>query len=219
MNVKHVSALIKKDLKLEFRSQQNFYGIIIYAISTVFILYLTSAQPDAKSWNALFWITQLFIVVNSVVKSFVGEAKGRELYHYSIVTPVEYLFSKMVLNVCYMIVLSLISMILFQALLGNPVQNALQFTGIVVLGGIGLTLVFTMLSAIASKARQQASLIAILGFPVIIPQLVLLVRVSKSGMGEVFKEGAVLQLTGMLIGLDILVIILAAILFPFLWKD
>jgi heme exporter protein B len=76
-----------------------------------------------------------------------------------------------------------------------------------------------MLSAIASKARQQASLIAILGFPVIVPQLVLLVRLSKLAFGEVFKESAALQITGLLIGLDALVIIMASILFPYLWKD
>jgi heme exporter protein B len=104
-------------------------------------------------------------------------------------------------------------------LLGNPVQNMLAFFGIVLLGGTGLSLVFTMLSAIASKARQQASLVAILGFPVIVPQVVLLIRLSKYAYGEVFKAGVPLQMTGLLIGLDVLVIIMASVLFPYLWKD
>ena len=158
-------------------------------------------------------------MVNVVVKSFVGEPKGRELYHYTIVHPLEYLGSKMVLNVIYMALLSVIAMLLFRLLLGDPVDKGWLFLGIVILGGLGLSLVFTMLSAIASKARQQASLIAILGFPVIVPQLVLLVRLSKSAYGELFKQGAVLQLTGLLAGLDILVVIMALILFPYLWKD
>jgi heme exporter protein B len=76
-----------------------------------------------------------------------------------------------------------------------------------------------MLSAIAAKARQQASLIAILGFPVIIPQLLLLIRLSKLAFGEIFREGAVWQLTGLLIGLDLLVVIMASVLFPYIWKD
>lgn len=219
MKVKHIVTLIKKDLKLELRQQQNLYGILVYAISTIFVLYLAAGNPDAVSWNALFWITQLFIVVNAVVKSFVGEPHGRALYHYSTVHPLEYLFSKMVLNVVYMVLLSLVAMFLFRLLLGDPVTNAFRFIGIAILGGVGLSLVFTMLSAIASKARQQASLIAILGFPVIIPQLVLLVRLSKSAYGEVFKPGAILQLTGLLVGLDVLVVVMAFILFPYLWKD
>jgi heme exporter protein B len=216
---KHTIALLRKDLKLELRQQQNFYGIIIYALSTIFILYLAAGRPDATQWNALFWVTQLFIVVNAVVKSFVGEPRGRAIYYYTIVHPLEYLFSKMMLNVVYMVILALVSFLCFTILLGNPVQDSLTFAGIAILGGVGLSLVFTMLSAIASKARQQASLIAILGFPVIVPQLVLLVRLSKLAFGEVFKESAALQITGLLIGLDALVIVMASILFPYLWKD
>jgi len=219
MRFQHIKQLVKKDITLELRQQQNLYGIVVYAVSTIFVLYLAAGKPDAVNWNALFWITQLFIVVNAVVKSFVGEPKGRELYHYTIVHPLEYLGSKMLLNLVYMILLSIIAMLLFRLLLGDPVDNGWRFFGIVILGGSGLSLVFTMLSAIAAKARQQASLIAILGFPVIVPQLVLLVRLSKSAYGEIFKQGAVLQLTGLLAGLDVLVVIMALILFPYLWKD
>jgi heme exporter protein B len=60
---------------------------------------------------------------------------------------------------------------------------------------------------------------AILGFPLIIPQLLLLIRLSKSAFGEIFKEGAVLQLCLLIAGLDVMVIALSVILFPFLWKD
>lgn len=219
MKFKNTIALLRKDLMLEWRQQQHFYGVLIYALSTIFILYLSAGRPDAVQWNALFWITQLFIVVNAVVKSFVGEPHGRAVYYYTIVHPLEYLYSKMLLNVAYMLLLGLVSFACFAVLLTNPVQHTLLFAGIVMLGGLGLSLVFTMLSAIAAKARQQASLIAILGFPVIVPQLVLLVRLSKLAYGEVFKANAAWQIAGLLIGLDVLVLLMASILFPYLWKD
>jgi heme exporter protein B len=76
-----------------------------------------------------------------------------------------------------------------------------------------------MLAAIASKAMQQASLMAILGFPVIIPQLLLLVRLSKTAFSEVFRENVPAQVILLLIALDISVVLLAVILYPFLWKD
>lgn len=204
---------------IETRQQQNLYGIFIYAGSTIFILYLAAGQPEAIYWNALFWITQLFIVVNAVVKSFVGEPKNRALYYYSICPPLAYLFSKMLINSFYMLLLATISLLLFTFFLGNPLLYFFQFWYIALLGGFGLSLVFTMLSAIAAKAKQQASLIAILGFPIIIPQVVMLIRLSKSAFGEIFKQGAFLQLTGLLIGLNILVVIMASVLYPYLWKD
>lgn len=211
--------LLAKDWLIEWRNQQNLYGILVYAFSTIFILYLAAGRPESTQWNALFWITQLFIVVNAVVKSFVGEPHGRYLYYHCVTHPNAYLYSKMILNAGYMVILSTVSMLLFRFFLGNPVINSLLFWGITLLGGIGLSLVFTMLSAIASKARQQASLIAILGFPIIIPQLMLLIRLSRAAFGEIFKAGAVWQLTGLLAGLDVLVIIMATILFPYIWKD
>lgn len=214
-----ITKMFLKDVKLELRSMQNLYGIMVYAISTIFLLYLASGQPDSAQWNALFWITQLFIVVNAVVKSFVGESKGRFLYFAGLCHPNAYLGSKMLLNILYMMILSTVSVLLFSVFLGNPMVNVWLFVGISLLGGIGFALVFTMLSAIASKAQQQPSLIAILGFPVIIPQFILLIRLSKAAFGEVFKTGAVLSITSLLAGLNILVLIMALILFQYLWKD
>jgi heme exporter protein B len=75
------------------------------------------------------------------------------------------------------------------------------------------------MSAIAAKSQQNAALIAILGFPVVLPLLLLLMRLSRVAFGEVFREGAVMNLSGLIGGLDILVVTLAAVLFPYLWKD
>jgi heme exporter protein B len=113
----------------------------------------------------------------------------------------------------------LLSLLLFRILLGNPIDKYFQFIGIACLGGVSLSLVFTLMAAIAAKAQQNAAIMAILGFPLIIPQLLLLIRLSKSAFGEVFKEGALMQISLLLIALDILVIVLAIVLFPFLWKD
>ena len=141
------------------------------------------------------------------------------LYFYSIANPAQFILGKLIFNVLLMLLMSLISLCLFFVFLDNPVSNVLQFTGIVILGGMGISLVFTLMSAIAAKAQQNAALIAILGFPVILPQLLLLMRLSKVAFGEVFREGAVLQLVGLTFLMDLLVIALALILFPFLWKD
>ena len=217
---KRIYALLKKDVLLEFRQQHTFYGVILYIASTVFVIYLSMPdKPDGTVWNSLFWIIQLFICVNAVAKSFLQESKGRMLYFYSIASPVEFIISKIIYNVLLMILMSGISLTLFFFFLTNPVNNTLQFTGIVMVGGISISLVFTLMSAIAAKAQQNAALIAIMGFPIILPQLLMLMKLSKVAFAEVFREGAVLQLTGLIIGLDVLVIAMAVVLFPYLWKD
>ena len=214
-----ITTLLKKDILLEFRQKHTFYGILLYIASTMYVLFLSMDELNANVWNGLFWVIQLFICVNAVAKSFLQENRGRMLYYYSIASPVEFIISKILYNVVLMICMSLLSLLLFVIFLNNPIDNSLRFIGIVVLGGAGLSIVFTLMSAIAAKAQQNAALIAILGFPVILPQLLMLMRLSKAAFAEVFRAGAVMELTGLIIGLDILVIALAVILFPYLWKD
>ncbi len=205
---------------LELRRQHTFYGILLYIASTVFVLFLSMPDsPDANIWNSLFWVIQLFVCVNTVAKSFLAESRGLMLYYYSIASPVEFIVAKLLFNVILMLIMSTISLLLFYTFLSNPVNDSLKFLGIVLLGGTSISLTFSLMSAIAAKAQQNAALIAILGFPVILPQLLLLMKLSKASFGEVFREGVIWQLAGLITGLDILVFVLAVILFPFLWKE
>jgi len=217
--VSKIITLLKKDFLLELRQQHTFFGILLYVASTIFVLYLAMGQPESTVYNGLFWMIQLFVCVNAVAKSFMQESQGRMLYFYSIVSPVHFIISKLIYSTVIMLLMVLLSLVLFRILLGNPVMNQLQFIGIACLGGLSLSLVFTLMSAIAAKAHQNAAIMAILGFPLIIPQLLLLIRLSKAAYGEVFREGAVLQIGLLLTGLDLLVIVLSIVLFPFLWRD
>jgi len=217
--IKTIFALLKKDILLELRQQHSFYGILLYVASTIFVIYLSINNPEGEVWNGLFWIIQLFVCINAVAKSFLQESRGRMLYFYTISGAKEFVIAKLIYNIILMLIMSLLSLVLFFILLKNPLSDTLRFTGIVCLGGISLSLVFTLLAAIAAKAQQNAALMAILGFPLIIPQLLLLVRLSKAAFGEIFREGALLQLSLLIVGLDIMVIALSIILFPFLVKD
>ncbi len=212
--------LVKKDILIEFRQKHTLYGVLLYIASTIFVIYLSlSENPDVNVWNSLFWVIQLFVCVNAVAKSFLQENRGRMLYFYTIASPVEFITAKLLFNMVLMILMSLISLMLFFLFLGNPTFNFLFFIGISMIGGAGISLVFTLMSAIAAKAQQNAALMAILGFPVILPQLMLLMRLSRAAFGEVFRGGAIIQLIGLITLLDFLVIVLAIVLFPYLWKD
>ena len=217
-SLRHITELFKKDMLLEIRQQYTFYGIVLYCASTIFVLYLSMGQPESEVWNGLFWMIQLFICINAVAKSFLQESRGRMLYFYSIAGPRDFILSKLLFNSILMVAMSLVSLILFQLLLGNPIDNFLKFTGIVCLGGLSLSLVFTFLAAIAARAQQNAAMMAILGFPLIIPQVLLLMRISNTAFSNVIQSG-LWQIILLLVALDILVIALAIILFPFLWKD
>jgi heme exporter protein B len=216
-SAKHIISLFKKDLLLELRQQYNFYGVLLYIGATIFVLSNAIDVPEPGIWNGLFWVIQLFICINAVAKSFLQEGRGRMLYYYSIVSPVQYVLSKLLFNTLLMLLMSLLSLLLFTLFLGDPIPNALPFIGLVLLGGWSLCLVFTFLAAIAAKAQQNAAIMAVLGFPLIVPQIILLMQLSNTLFAPLVSISAIQVL--LLVALDILVIVLAIILFPFLWKD
>lgn len=191
--------------------------MLLYIGSTIFVIFNAINEPEARVWNGLFWVIQLFICINAVAKSFLQENRGRMLYFYSVASPASFVLAKLLFNSLLMLAMSLLCLLLYSMFLGNPMQKMWQFIGLVLLGGWSLSLVFTFLAAIAAKAQQNAAIMAVLGFPIIIPQLLLLVRLSNAAFAPLvyIPVGTVL----LLVALDLLVVLLAVILFPYLWKD
>jgi len=218
MFFKQLAALIKKEFLLELRQKHTLFGVLLYVGCTVFVIYMMAGQPESRIWNALFWIAQLFVTVNTVAKGFLQEGEARARYYHTLVTPVQFMLSKMIYNLVLMLFMALISLALFDVLLGNPILNFSVFVSISCLGAAALSLLFTFLSAIAAQARQNAALMAILGFPIAIPLLMILSRLSLSAVAPVLQEGW-WGMVGLMGGMSVLIIGLAVILFPFLWKE
>ena len=209
-SINHIFTLFKKDLLLEIRQQYSFYGVLLYIGATIFVLYMAIESPESNVWNGLFWVIQIFISVNAVAKSFLQESRGRMLYFYSIAGPRDFVLAKLLFNSLLMLLMSLLSLALFSLFLGNPLVKAGTFIGLVLLGGWSLSLVFTFLAAIAAKAQQNAAIMAVLGFPLIIPQLILLMRLSNATFNETIPIPVATIL--LLIALDLMVILLAVVI-------
>src|ERR1700744_2285881 len=217
-HIRNITNLLRKDLLLEVRQQYTFYGVLLYVTATIFVLYLAMGQPEGPVWKGLFWTIQLFVCVNAVAKSFLQEGRGRLLYFYSIAGSRDFILAKLLFNALLMLLMSLVSLALFVLMLGNPMPDPLAFVGISCLGGVSLSLVFTFLAAIAARAQQSAALMAIMGFPLVIPQLLLLSKISNIAFAEVI-QGGLAGMIAVLAGLDVMLVALSLILFPFLWKD
>jgi heme exporter protein B len=160
----------------------------------------------------------LFVCVNAVAKSFLQESHGRLLYFYTIAGARDFVLSKLLFNMLLMAVMGMLSLLLFILLLGDPLTHAGRFLLITCLGGASIGLVFTFLAAIAARARQSTALMAVMGFPLIIPQLLLLMKIATIAFSSVVQAG-LLEMIALLVALDFMVVVLSVILFPFLWKD
>ena len=68
---KEIYFLLRKELVLELRMGYALGGILLYVLSTVFIIFSSFVQLPSQTWNILFWIILLFAAVNAITKSFV----------------------------------------------------------------------------------------------------------------------------------------------------
>src|ERR1700748_3038044 len=142
----------------------------------------------------------LFATVNAISKSFMQESKSRLLYYYSIASPQAIILSKTIYNILLMSLLSLLAWVVYLLFFPNTIGDPLFYFLAVLLGSLCLSTVFTMISAIASKAGNNGTLMAILSFPVIIPVILLLIRISKSAMDGLDRSLS-LQDIGVLLGI------------------
>jgi heme exporter protein B len=216
---KQVKHLIRKEILLEWRNKYALNGVLLYVVSTVFVCYLSFVSVEKLTWNALFWIIMLFASINAVAKSFLQESKGRHLYIYTLVSPIALIIAKTVYNSLLMIVLTLIALLFYSMVFEFPERTDIpMYLLAAVVGSLSFATIFTMVSAIASKAGNGGMLMAILSFPIIIPVLIVLIKLAKNAIDGLDRSVSLDDL-GLLLLINCLVMAVSLILFPYLWRD
>jgi len=215
--MKSIWALIQMEFTLELRRKYAIGGALLYVLSTVFVLYTSLADFDELPWNALFWLVALFIAVSATAKSFAVGQDGTQIHLYQLASGVDIIVAKMIYNVLLIFVLLSLSMLAFLLFLAIPIVHIGLFVLTVALGSMGLGIVLTMISAIANKTDSSAVFTAILGFPVLLPVLLSLIKLTAACF--MLEDIPVLNDIIILLAIDAILIGLILILFPILWKD
>ncbi len=217
-----MGALMRKEFLLEWRQRYALNGMLLYMVGAVFVCYLSfnarRGQLTPLVWNTLFWIILLFTAINAIAKSFVQERAGRQLYYYTLVSPQLIILSKIGYNTVLMLVLAFLGFTTYAFVLGNPVQDVPLYLLTLVLGAVGFSASLTLVSGIAGKAENPATLMAVLSFPVILPLLLMLLKVSKNALDGIDRGESANEI-GTLLALDAIVLTLSWLLFPFLWRS
>ncbi len=207
---------------LEMRQKHALAGITMYVLATVFVCYLSLEKIETpKVWGAMLWLTGIFTAFNTMQKAFTSEGSGTVIYLYTLVNPRQIILSKAVYNALLVAVLNLVSVFFFVLFFGTDViagADLSQFLIGLLLGSTGLGLALTFVAGLAYKSGTGAGLVAILGFPIIIPLLITMVRYTTFALeGMSFSQNGLNLLV--LLVLNMVSLVLAYVLFPYLWRD
>lgn len=210
--------LLRKDALIEWRQKSALASMLIYVVSTVFVIYFAfSGSVDTRIWIGVYWVILLFVVVNMTIRSFSDEA-GRQFYYVrTLAKPAWIMLAKLLYNGIYFLVLAGLTLVIMTLFLGFDIAMTYRFLLIAALGSLGLANMFTLLAAITARI-ENAALTAILGFPIVLPLLLLSIRASMRCLDPLMTKGFTREAVSVAI-LDGLIIGLAVILFTYLWRD
>lgn len=216
---KYIWLLVRKEFMLEFRNKVSISAMLLYVVSTIFICYQSFRQVgDKPMWIALLWIIILFSAINAVNKSFSRENKEQQMFFYQLTSPQNIILAKILYNLILINVLTLITYSVYSLVLGMPGNFTFQFLLVLLMGASGISSTITLISGIASKTNNNLGLISILSFPLLVPVILTTIRAGKNALDDIALNMNMKYLAS-LAGLDILVIVLAFILFPYLWRE
>lgn len=209
---------LKKEVLTDYRNPYAMLGSILYVFTLVFIVYKGFNTLNAMNWNLIFWILLTFTSLNAVLKNFIQERGSRALYYYTLYDPLELIIAKIIYNFLVLSILSGFLLLAMSILFINPIANYGDFGFLLIISIIGISIIYSFVSAIASLGTSTSTLMAILAMPLILPVLLIALKVSAQSM-NLIQDSSVGTDIILLVGFDITLIGISLILFPFLWKS
>ncbi|MDX2250354.1 MAG: heme exporter protein CcmB [Bacteroidia bacterium] len=220
--IKEIFYLLKKELILEWKQKYAFNGLVLYVLSMVVVISLAFVDNmDPQTWNIIYWIILLFVAINAIARSFMAESSGHLMYLYSLAHPASVIIAKIIYNTLLLFFIAVIALIFFQFLGGVKINEPMSLLAITFAGGAALSANLTLVSAISSRAENKTTLQAVLGFPLVVPILLLLIRLSRpliEGAGGTMATDGDDSLF-MLAGITFALVVFSVILFPFVWRE
>jgi len=210
--------LVATEARIELRERFALAGILLYVLSSSFIVFSIWKQLPAREWGLTFWVIFLFSSLMAVLKTFGRESETRYFYYYTLYHPLELFTAKVLYNAVLLVFIFLSLWFVLFVMAGGHMVRGWWFLTTGLIACIGLSVLLTLIASIAIKTQQNASMTAILALPLMIPILINLLRLTAYALGTTPDENPWNEIT-LLASIISLVTGMALWLFPYLWRS
>ncbi len=215
-------AVLRKDLRLELRSRLALHTMLVFALSTVLLVWFAlGAQPVAPHVQAaLLWTVLLFAAALGLGRVFVQEdERGTLLFLRLAAHPTGVYTGKLLFNLLLVLLIGGVACGAFVLVLGVEVVEVWLFLLVLTLGAAGLAAATTLLAALIARASHSGALLPVLLFPLLVPLLLSGVRLTRSALeGGLGWSGAGDGLVT-LAAYPPALVAASVLLFDFVWYD
>lgn len=215
-------AVYAKDLRAELRNRTALNAILLFAITSLVVISYAVAGGGLQSVAlkaALLWVVLFFAAFSGLAHVFIHEEETSTVITLRLTAvPGAVYAGKLLFNLTLLLVITLTVVPLFAIILDMPLHWPLAFAAVVLSGGLGLGAAATIVAAIIAKARGKGALYGALGFPVLLPQLMMAVHATRLVMTDAPPALVLRDIAGLL-AFAVMLITASALLFPFVWED
>lgn len=216
-----VILLAEKDLRIELRSKETMYSIVLFVILTLFIFNFSfSLNPEVvnKVAPGIIWVVIAFsglIAISHLAEREQDERAGEGVLLTG-VTGTTLFFGKFVSALVVLTAIECLTVPLFMVFFNFQIGEwFVLFMSILALGTIGYAAVGTLFAGLLSHSRLKDLFLPVVFYPVIIPLFIFAVKATGTCLSGYTPTS---ELAAML-GFDIIFLTASALLFDFVVED
>ncbi|HMI70528.1 MAG TPA: heme exporter protein CcmB [Solirubrobacteraceae bacterium] len=174
-----ISALLRKDLRLELRAPQAVPAMALFSVTTIVVFHfaIQRGQVEGDLAAGVLWVTLLFAAMLGTSRLFVAdhEEGGLDGFLLAPVDRTALLVAKAVAMFAYLATVEIVAVPAFAIMLLGPSPDAgalAQLVLVLALADAGVALVGTMVGALAVQTRARDLLVPLLALPLLIPVVI-----------------------------------------------
>jgi heme exporter protein B len=220
-----VSALVRKDLRLELRTRESVPSMFLFSLST-FVLFrfgLDRETLEGDLASGVLWVTLLFAAVLGMNRLFVAEREegGFDAFLLAPVDRTSLFLAKAAALFLFLVAVEVVAVPAFGLLLLGPgLGGALpELLAILVLGDMGIAAVGALVAALAAETRARELIVPLLLLPLLVPVLIACAQASEPLLRPDQGPEDLARWLGLLTLYDVVFVLLSVAVFDYLLED
>jgi heme exporter protein B len=220
-----VSALVRKDLRLELRAFESVPAMLMFSVST-FVLFhfgLDRRSLEGDLAAGVLWVTLLLAAVLGMNRLFVAEHDqgGFDGFLMAPVDRTALFVAKALLLFAFLVAVELVAIPAFVVLLlePGPGQALPELLAVLLLADAGIAIVGTLVGALGVQTRARDLIVPLMALPLLVPVVIAAAEAST----PLFEAGGAEPFPGrwlLVLGLyDAVFGLLAYAVFDFLLEE
>ena len=180
---RHTLILVWKDVLIDLRRKDNLLSILLFSILTLLVFqFALGEEPEVflLALPGVIWIVFLMSGVIGLGKSYVQEMETGCMGGL-LTAPVDrsvLFLGKMLANTIFLVLSQLLFIPLCLFLFEIEVRNWMELILVLLFGTVGFSSLGTLLTAMTATVRGKEMLLPILIFPLMVPSLLCVVRLT-----------------------------------------